>query len=1005
MSFFFHCKVYFLLFPFTLLTQNHPHQLISSFKAEGYITTEINVKDLSNYQITAFSQDSDGLMYVGTTQGFFTFDGFRLSEVIEKNKIKSSSLKNVRYITNSDDFVWVGTLNGIYQYHKKEKRIVHWTNNEDTGLPSYHVHSLYQDGNTFWAITDGRNPVYLSPNSSKFQPILWKEYVRDEKISDKVYVSVYSIIKKDKNSFWLFSNIGLFEYNQNTQKFKYYEVENKSILQTSSGFQHNNGLLYINLDGYGLAIFDPKSQKFSLHEALPPSVSNTSTDHFIRIIYSDFDNSILVPTVSGLYRYDISSETWVKTQFINKNPTHNLWIGGNAIFKDIDTSIWLGSLGQIIKIDPEMQANYHVSFEMLEGRTISTIYEDEHILIIGTKEKGALHLYQNRKPNSAKSIGVFENVLKIFKTENDNFIIVDERKIYIFNSAKNLIYPIIHQQLQDVVITDACIDNKGELWITTRNDGLFSMHTSTHTLSKHNTKFGVYSKTHFNCLYCDTIRHQIWYGSFDNYLGIYDIASQKSIGEYIQGSPNSMDLSTPKKIISIDNNNILVIGDIDGFTRIERSQDSFIFHNQYLHDKIQTSKVLDITQDENGQFLILTATKIFSFNKNGTTQDVSPYISWLGSDPFKRLLPFKNKGILFSEKDKNIFIPNFETSKKPIQPRVFINSLSVNNEKVHMDSASPLLLKHNENNLFIEHGMKSYTHTENIKIYFRLIESNQEWTLLSVPGFNNMTNMATGQYTYAYKACAHENNCSKIQTFSFVIRPHFSRTWWFTLLLSLIFAGTVYALYRYRLYQLRQVEKVRNQIAADLHDDVASTVSSISFYSEFGKSRLPKEEVVSMDIYEKIGNNSREALESMREAIWSTQSKFDTLDELVKKIIQFATQHLSTKNITLNVNPANDLPDKKITPLIRRNIYLVAKESIHNIAKHAHASHVDIKISFQKPLLIIEITDDGKGFDVDQVQNGNGLDNMKKRAQLSHAQLDIQSKPGEGCKTRLGVRV
>jgi signal transduction histidine kinase len=144
----------------------------------------------------------------------------------------------------------------------------------------------------------------------------------------------------------------------------------------------------------------------------------------------------------------------------------------------------------------------------------------------------------------------------------------------------------------------------------------------------------------------------------------------------------------------------------------------------------------------------------------------------------------------------------------------------------------------------------------------------------------------------------------------------------------------------------------------------------------------------------------------MSEIIWAMNSKNDTLENLIAYVREYASAYFEPFNLKLMIEIPETIPHHVINSNIRRTVFLVVKESLHNIIKHADANLVKVKVTMQGNLLAIEIKDDGKGFDINDARRfGNGLDNIKKRMSEIKADYQIKSEPGTGTTINLSVPV
>jgi len=193
----------------------------------------------------------------------------------------------------------------------------------------------------------------------------------------------------------------------------------------------------------------------------------------------------------------------------------------------------------------------------------------------------------------------------------------------------------------------------------------------------------------------------------------------------------------------------------------------------------------------------------------------------------------------------------------------------------------------------------------------------------------------------------------------------------------------------------QQLERLR--IAEDLHDDFGSGLSKISLLSEVAKKKSTPAEL------DKIAATAKELLLKMSEIVWALNHHNDTLPSLAAYIRRYAVGFFEDSDLRCHFN-IPDLPDAPLSGETRRNVFLVVKESLHNILKHAGASKVEIDFSLKNNNLEIKIRDDGQGFDESALAKaGNGLRNMEKRMRSTGGSFDIESTTGEGTTVRLGL--
>lgn len=189
------------------------------------------------------------------------------------------------------------------------------------------------------------------------------------------------------------------------------------------------------------------------------------------------------------------------------------------------------------------------------------------------------------------------------------------------------------------------------------------------------------------------------------------------------------------------------------------------------------------------------------------------------------------------------------------------------------------------------------------------------------------------------------------------------------------------------------IERLRNSIARDLHDDIGSTLSSIHINSQLAMAgNTPG----SQRHLQRISDSAAHMMESMDDIIWSINPGNDTLEKIVARMKEFAAEILEPKNISYSFQICDE-PDKtKISLETRKNLYLIFKESINNAAKYSEGSAVVIAINLQNNSLHLSVRDNGKGFESTSVRQGNGLFNMEERARILRGKLFRRSIPGQG---------
>jgi len=203
--------------------------------------------------------------------------------------------------------------------------------------------------------------------------------------------------------------------------------------------------------------------------------------------------------------------------------------------------------------------------------------------------------------------------------------------------------------------------------------------------------------------------------------------------------------------------------------------------------------------------------------------------------------------------------------------------------------------------------------------------------------------------------------------------------------------------------RLIELEKMRNTIARDLHDDMGSALSSINIISKVALAAAPGDGKVNEHL-KKIHEHSGLILENMNDIVWTINPANDTLENTIFKMKEFAADIFDPQNIDHSFEEEGDFSNIKLGLQTRRDLYLIFKEAVNNAAKYSRCTKVDITIVNSDRQISIRVKDNGIGFCTDTARTGNGLKNMEQRAVRMKGELTIASQPGKGTELTLTVR-
>jgi ligand-binding sensor domain-containing protein len=338
----------------------------------------------------------------------------------------------------------------------------------------------------------------------------------------------------------------------------------------------------------------------------------------------------------------------------------------------------------------------------------------------------------------------------------------------------------------------------------------------------------------------------------------------------------------------------------------------------------------------------------------------------------------------------------------PGPPPVLITELRIAGETQPISALgaveiAPVELGAGRNQLQIGFVALGFSPGEGLRYQYKLEGSGEQWSQLADQRTVNFANLAPGGYRFLVQAANADGVVSETPaSFSFTILPPVWRRWWFVALAGACLGLAAYAAYRYRVARLLELERIRTRIATDLHDDIGANLSLIAMASEVARRRSPADDQQMTEVLSLISGTSRELVDSMGDIVWAVNPARDHLVDLVKRMRRFASDVFSASNIALRFEAPIDDRDIHLRTETRREVLLIFKEVVNNIARHAECTQADIEFKSQGRWLLLKLKDNGKGFDTGRSFDGNGLASMGRRAERLGGTLEVVSRDGEG---------
>ena len=356
-------------------------------------------------------------------------------------------------------------------------------------------------------------------------------------------------------------------------------------------------------------------------------------------------------------------------------------------------------------------------------------------------------------------------------------------------------------------------------------------------------------------------------------------------------------------------------------------------------------------------------------------------------------------------------IPAVEHQPKPILEQVVAGKVLIYRDGI--DLAPSRLCAGRLRAFEFHYTAPILANSDRVRFRHRLRESGEAWHEVGSDRTAYFPNINHGNYTFQVQAAtAHGPWSVPAASFAFSVEPRFAETIWFPISLGSAGAGCLAAFGFWRLkWQRRillsqtqaEIESDRSRIARDLHDHLGANLTGIALQIDVARARLGH----SPDLAEKLDNvaqQARDAVDQIREAIWTLNPECDSSDSFVSFICKYAERYLGTTGLRCRLSVAQPSPLANWQPEVRHAAHLAVKETLNNVAKHSGATEVRLSFACESGVMTIVIEDNGLGAQIDLLRGSTrGIDNIRRRIESVGGQFTISSQPGSG--VRIEIRL
>jgi len=551
-------------------------------------------------------------------------------------------------------------------------------------------------------------------------------------------------------------------------------------------------------------------------------------------------------------------------------------------------------------------------------------------------------------------------------------------------------------------IGDIFEDSRGDIWIATVPDGAETLtvwHRQTSSFEKRGAEFGLPPASQL--LYFAEDRHgTVWAALREG--GIVRFGSDRAdVFGVEHGLPPLI------TALAADRDGGLWIGGSDIVLRMEDTRQRSPRIIPVL-TRLGAS-VVSLAQMPSGALLAGTSAGLVIYDPADQAMRRLSSFEGLPRGGVEALVPDLDGTILFiAGRAGGRLLPSF-SARNRLPPRCWLSALRIGGRSLPAPEAGferigGLSVRSGENQIDLELLGLSPRLGEPLEYEYRLSGVSGTWT--RAPDRRvSFVGLGSGAYTFEARVRgANGTAVSPAATVSFRVLPPWYRSWWFLTLAALSVAAAAVSAHRNRVAQVMRTERLRSRIATDLHDDIGSSLSQIAILAEVARQRARLGEAAIAGPLASIATTARDLVDAMSDIVWAVNPKTDSLGDLTRRMHRFAAETLGAANIGLTFSAPEDV-DLKLGADVRRELYLILKESVNNIARHSAATAAVVELTLSRGELRLVISDNGVGFDPHRDGDGNGLPSMRKRATTFGGRLHIESETGVGTRVTLEASI
>ncbi len=1008
-------------------------QLLAGQQPKQYSFTHYGVKNgLAAYNTRSIAQDKTGYIWIGTLNGLQRFDGNRFltfrNNPGDKNSIPDNYVEQL--LVDKFNNLWLvlndGSI-GIFDTRRFVFRKAGVKQANENNIQALRKLVEDSEGNLFYIfpnlelLTYNRKTNEFSAAHNIFPvPLNWKV----------VNITQDAVTKK----YWIGTDSGMAVYNKNTRAISYYghNTEREPFIEmlgkvggAGSYKIDKKGRLWfiswpVNIGASRLYCYNLVKNEIVLnaYDLVPVAKKYIEPDYFME----QKDGSIWISGLNVMVKFNEQTKNF-EAVYSGYTSDQGISYETANLFEDREQNIWIATSNNGVYVfNPSHQLftsykHYNrLNGTLGNGYLLSFAPARNRTTLVGVWGDG-IYRYDSKFNNINLDIkGIDEaNGLPVWDIcrLNDNrtiWLVGQPGFIFVYDEITGAAVRYDPPIFEGRTIRQAVQDKLGNIWLGSNNRGLVKWVPAKAVTAFEN---GFYKITGIPNVRVKNIiidsKGFVWVCT--NKEGVYKInpANDSIVLHLTKNDIAEKRLLTNDASVAFEYNDSLVIIATGGLNIYNTKNKTTTYIT--VADGLPSNAVVSMEKDKSGYLWLGLLNGLCRMNLQKKTFTLFDRNDGIANDNFQVAASYQladGRMMFGSSDDFVVFNPDdVKTNTQP--PPVIITGLKLPNRSLPVDSILQLNkveLAASQNSITIGFAALSFVNKNKLVYYYQLEPIDKQWRRADEFNQAVYNYLPPGRYTFKVKVENADGVTAKnITELVIKIKPPFYKTLWFAGMLAFVAIAILYWVDKLRVNRIKEAEGVRTRIATSLTKDMSSTLSNINLLSEMAKIKVERDIERTKDYITQISNNSNRMIEVMDDMIWSINPANDELQYTITRMKRYASEIQSKYNVEISFVTDEKVKDIKLHMDKRHELFLIFKEALLNIGLHAKSKFAAVSIGYEKSILKMKITDNGKGFDTEEISFGRGLNEIRKRALLLKAELNIQSELNTGTTIEVEMKV